>query len=89
VRALVRGRDQAALEAIPQSVAVVRGDIGSYEDCLRAMQVLSPDPRPLNHAPEFMSSPSPAMHQSSSCHLAKPSTYCNFDSGRLLWQLRG
>lgn len=40
VRALVRGRDQAALEAIPQSVAVVRGDIGSYDDCLRAMQVL-------------------------------------------------
>lgn len=46
VRALVRGRDQAALEAIPQSVAVVRGDIGSYDDCLRAMQVLCPDRRP-------------------------------------------
>lgn len=46
VRALVRGRDQAALEAIPQSVAVVRGDIGSYDDCLRAMQVRCPDQCP-------------------------------------------
>lgn len=38
VRALVRGRDQAALEAIPQSVAVVKGDIGDYSACLEAMQ---------------------------------------------------
>jgi hypothetical protein len=39
---LVRGRDQAALEAIPQSVGVVKGDIGDYADCLKAMQVLLP-----------------------------------------------
>lgn len=35
----MRGRDQVALEAIPQSVAVVKGDIGDYDACLQAMQV--------------------------------------------------
>ena len=65
MRALVRGRDQAALEAIPQSVAVVRGDIGSYDDCLRAMQVRLPRPVPAPSATHLTASaPSPAGHQS-------------------------
>ena len=37
VRALVRGRNPAALESIPQSVKVIKGDIGDYDACLAAM----------------------------------------------------
>ncbi len=34
----MRGRDQAALEAIPQSVQIVKGDIGDYDACMKAMR---------------------------------------------------
>jgi hypothetical protein len=65
VRALVRGRDQAALEAIPQSVAVVKGDIGDYDDCLKAMQVPA-----ARHRPKTISFPVP-LRVCSACRQAQ------------------
>ncbi len=38
VRALVRSRNEAAVEGIPRSVEVITGDLGDYASCRAAME---------------------------------------------------